>query len=617
MPSKEYLNGSIAYPRRPAARKGPLTVALIGALIILIILLSFSSVSDISNTAKALGRPSIPRPKLPSLPNIHNPFRQAAHEPPIQRNSTSGEAKWFSDWKWLNPFSSSITLDENRSVLPPLRTRPPIYTFYDTETGKTEETKSAESKLLLIWRRAWWAQGFKPVILGRAEAMNNPLFETLQVKKLDLALETEIMRWLAWGHMGSGILANWLVLPMGPYDDHLLSYLRRARYPRLTRYESLGSGLFSGDKTSVDAAISITLKSGKIDSDGLKTFLEAVPDPDIFFVDPKPSSIAFYETSTITTSYKPVADALLTKQSSGLLSLAQLITSHLHTSFLNTFSSGLAIISPHVSTSAVLNIPALSIAHALTTCPKSPIPMSCPPNAPKCRPCDPSVPLPVTYPATYRNTSALYTIGTIPHPYTLAIIFNKSAEITVRHVRRETERDPWLFAVTKETLGKEIAGPARIVTFKEDVASGWGAAHGIWSTAEREWAERDLEWHFGFELPPVKIITNKSKDDFSTLQPLLSTITPTVSTKDLALQSSLLSAAKGIVQTKSDKATQKRRMRDVVEAWNLADMEAWRFVRAFEARGRVERLKWEEEERKYVGGEEGEGRGEGWGRWFD
>jgi hypothetical protein len=59
-------------------------------------------------------------------------------------------------------------------------------------------------------------------------------------------------------------------------------------------------------------------------------------------------------------------------------------------------------------------------------------------------------------------------------------------------------------------------------------------------------------------------------------------------------------------------------LRGAIEAWNLADTEAWRFARAFLARSRVERLKWEEEEKKYAGGAGAErGKSEGWGRWFD
>jgi hypothetical protein len=37
-----------------------------------------------------------------------------------------------------------------------------------------------------------------------------------------------------------------------------------------------------------------------------------------------------------------------------------------------------------------------------------------------------------------------------------------------------------------------------------------------------------------------------------------------------------------------------------VEAWNLADTEIWRFVRAFGARKAMERAKWAEEEERFL-----------------
>src|ERR1700712_1396219 len=82
----------------------------------------------------------IPLPKIPKTlrPSILRPFRQAAHPPPVIKNSTSGEASWYSNWDWLSPFSSSVTLDENRSLLPPLIDRPPIYTYYDHTLEKDD-----------------------------------------------------------------------------------------------------------------------------------------------------------------------------------------------------------------------------------------------------------------------------------------------------------------------------------------------------------------------------------------------------------------------------------------------------------------------------------------------
>ncbi|MCJ1397789.1 hypothetical protein MMC11_000985 [Xylographa trunciseda] len=618
MSAKAYPKNASAYPQISSPKRGPLVVFLTGALLF-VLFISTSSVSDASAAVKVAKEhangPGISRPKLTALlPDVRYPFRQAAHEPPVQRNSTSGEAKWYSDWKWMNPFSSTITLDEHRSVLPPPAARPPIYTFYNTENEKTEEVRAAESKLLLTWRRAWWAQGFKPVILGRAEAMKNPLYETLQVKELTPALEAELMRWLAWGHMGSGVLANWLLLPMGAYDDHLLSYLRRGQYPRLTRYENLGSGLYSGDQPSIQAAIAIVLQSRKLT--GAKSILEATSDPDMFAVDPKPSDLAFYDPGSLTALYKPITDALLTNQAQGLTLLLSLISSHLHTNFLNNYPSGFAVLSPHGSQSAVIFSQALAIAHSLNTCTESPVPRSCPPNMPACTPCSP---LKINYPRSKSNDTTLFNIGTIPHPYTLAVLLAQRPDITVKYIRRDTERDRWLQIVTRDTLGTKLGGTNRIVSLKEEVAGETSAARGIWMTAEQNLQWRDLEWHFGFELPRADVSVQDVAASGTNVQMKMftSSMKPQAPTEEaLVQQKDIFAKAKQAI-SKAGKAGDKVDMKEVVEAWNLADTEAWRFVRAYEARGKMEWTSWEEEERKFIGGDDEEERGEGWGRWFD
>ncbi|MCJ1350097.1 MAG: hypothetical protein MMC33_000078 [Icmadophila ericetorum] len=610
---------TLAYPRqRTILRRGPVIITLTFGVIIFLLFASSSSILD----------PGGRRLHTPSLPSLPSPFGPAAHKPPVQKNSTSGDAAWFDDWKWLNPFSSSITFDETRSVLPPKRTRPPIYTYYDAEQEKDENLKAAENKLLLIWRRAWWAQGFKPIVLGKAEAMKNPMFETFQMHDINGTLEFEMMRWLAWDHMGTGILVNWLVLPMGPFDDNLLSYLRKGQYPKLTYYERMDSGIFTGEQKQIEAALSAAISSD--DLGRAKTMLEAVPSTsEIFDIDNKPASIASYDSLTIETNYKSIFEKLNDDEASGYESLATLITSHLHNTFINSFTSGLSILAPHVAKSTILTAQAIALANTLRTCPPSPLPYSCPPNKSKCTPCDPASLMPIKYSSPYQNSSSIYTIGTIPHPLTLVSLFaNTTAlELTTRYIRRESPRDPWLAAVTEETLGFKISGPARIVPFKEDVASVNGAARTLWLPAEREWTEKDMEWHFGFSLSSS---TNSSASLSSALktslsptpdsilfQPLITALKPVPepSPSDLARQAELLANAKKAVKQESRSRTGNGGVRDVVEAWNLADTEAWRFVRAFAARGRVETEQWLEEERKFAGGE-GAGSGSG-GRWWD
>ncbi|MCJ1299596.1 hypothetical protein MMC08_002388 [Hypocenomyce scalaris] len=612
-----YTRGqSEAYPVQRPPRRQCLRTAAVTLFIILVFIIfasssvpSVPSVAQLSDSAKDAAQ-YVHRPKMPKLgvPSMHNPFRQAAHEPPQQANSTSGEAKWFNDWKWLNPFSSSITLDENRSVLPPLRTRPPIYTFYDTSKEKDAATKEAENQLLLIWRRAWWAQGFRPVVLGKAEAVNNPLYESLQAKHLAPELESDLLRWLAWGHMGTGILANWLVVPMGPYEDNLVSYLRRGSYPKLTRYESFRSGLFSGDKVAINAALAQTIDSPELEAS--RSFLEAA-DPSIFAVDPVPAAIAFYDSATISSRYKAVTDQILESHALGLKSLGELITSHLQTTFQNDFPSGIAVLKPLPVHSTALIHPALSLANSLARCPKSPIPASCPPNRPKCQPCNPDKPMSITTPSVSRNTSTLYTIGIIPHPYTLATLLLQKSDITTPQIRRETKRDPWLLAVTSEVLGKDYSGPARIVKFKESVASEWGESHSLWFTDQRNLTTSNLDWHFGFPLPRGENDEHPHEIPVSYPPPEASEkFIPLPNERELANEKKLLATARDRLKSREAKDG----IREVVEAWNMADTEAWRFVRAYAARERVERQKWEDEEKGFAGAEER--RGEGWGGWF-
>lgn len=580
---------SNAYPRpKPSPRRAIRFVSVAAAVLFILFVLLTSS-------------------PVPATVSSFTVFRPTAHQPPVQPNSTSGDAKWYSGWEWHNPFSFSVTQDETRSVLPPLTTRPPIYAFYDTDLDKNEATKSAEAKLLLIWRRAWWAQGFKPVILGRAEAEKNPLYEIMQGASMEKSLETEFVRWLAWGTMGTGILANWLALPMGAYDDNLLSYLRRGDYPNLTRYEGLGVGLFSGRKANINEAVAKAIKSPKLSA--FKTILDAIP-PNGFSVEPKPQAIAFYESSSMAELYKPLVTTLSEDKPAGLLELAQLVTSHLHLTFLNTFPAGITILTPYESDSSLLTLPATHIARALATCPSSPVPSSCPPNHSRCTPCSTTS---ISTAEFHSNSSNIFTIGTIPHPYTLTSLLARTKDVTIRYIRRNTDRDRWLSAVTQTTLGKEIGGPSRIVTFKETVASEWGTARGLWMTENGSPSPRDLEWRMGFALRNSSSLFSSSDIPTITTSSSASKNDIMLAEKSTSLQRELIASSLEIVNKGKGPA---KRTRDAVEAWNMADTEAWRFVRAFAAREVVERKRWEAEERRYAGGNEENDKGDGWRRWI-
>ena len=546
-------------------------------------------------------------PAKQAVTDIHLFHHTPTHKPQPQKNSTSGDVHWFSDLKWLKPFSSSITLDDDRSLLPPLTSRPHIYTYYNAQAEKDEKIRTAESQLLLIWRRAWWAQGFRPVVLGPSEAKNHYRYDSVKSKTLAPQLEADLMRWLAWGHMGKGILANWLCLPMSTRDDQVLTFLRAGEYPKLTRYDGFSSGLFAGDQEAVNAAIKEVLdKTESKDS-------RAVVDIATFDVEKTPSSLAFYDATTISQQYNQVADHLTKNKAEALGWLAELITSHLHLTFLNHFLHGFAVLTPYPSKSHLLTHTAYSLAKALRTCPSSPISSACPPNEPKCKPCSSDTAPPILTPDVYTNASSIYFIGTLPHPYTFASLLSKTKDLTTRHIRRDTDRDRWLEQVTKLSLGKDIGGPSRLVGFKGSVAGEKGAARGFWMIDTPPPCRKDLEYHFGFTLPAF----NVSEE---TLPPMLegpidhepSKREKKAREKDLQLQKDLIEAAKEVVDQKK-KRKEKGGVKEMVEAWNLADTEGWRFVRAYRARERVQRDKWEQEERRFAGGEAIEG---GW-RWFD
>lgn len=490
-------------------------------------------------------------------------------------------------------------------MLPKSKPRSPIYTFYDADAEKEEKTKAAENKLLLLWRRAWWAQGFRPVILGRSEAMNNPLYEKVQAHKLKPQLEADLVRWLAWGQMGTGILANWLVLPMGHHHDPVLSHLRGGEYTKVTGYERVGGGLYSGEKNAINDAIAEALKAPTLES---SNSLSDVLAPATISVDPEPDAIAFYDANANAEHYKIITTKLADDKASGLRSLAQLITSHLHLTFLNSFVDGFSVLTPFSDNAHILTEHAIALADALRACPPSPVPSSCPPNRKDCTPCSNIKPPPVRTPEYFTNSSTVYTIGTVPHPFTLASLMANNKEITTRHIRRDTERDPWLFAITQKTLDRKISGYSRIVKFKETVAGESGIARGLWMSEDAPPAHKELEYHFGFELASF----NVTAPDPENLP--LSKKEKKLVDRTMRLQKEFLANAKLVLKEQRGK-DEKTGVREMVEAWNLADTEAWRFVRAFAARERVERTKWEEEERAFAGAEEG--REEGWGKWFD
>ncbi|KJX93888.1 hypothetical protein TI39_contig4244g00022 [Zymoseptoria brevis] len=613
----------LANPFSYLPRRLQIVVSLTGAILLCIVFLGTSRTDDFDPYLnKVPYGPRLQGGVHQAIDNaqhvvdrLPNPFGTPAHKPPPeQENSESGEARWYSDWKWRSPFSSDTTLDEDRAVLPPLKERPPVYTYYDSsDRRKDEKSKRAELELLLIWRRAWWAQGFRPVILSKSEAINNPLYQTVQGTKLHAGLEHELFRWLAWGNMGTGILANFLALPMASYNDPLLSFLRRGEYPTLASYEGLGSGLYVGTKEEVAAALTEAIGSPAFKSAKL---LDQALGAGTVKVESNPGSIAFYGIATLKEKYEPIK-ALLDAEHIGeaMELLPDLINSHLHLTWQNLFPKGIAVLKPIPESTTALIEPAIEIARNLSQCPLSSIPTSCPPNNPKCRPCVANKVL-ISTPKVFRNDSSLFTIGTVPHPYTIQSLVRQidSKAMNVRFIRRETKRDIWIQAATKELLGTGLSAFARLSPFKSAVASDFGSACSLWLTAEhppdmkKEQDAAELDWVFGFRIPRETIPSGKSETPVPGPErrpppPKAEFGDGPVPTKgDLQQERTLYEKAKaGLTDGAKPGVQLAEGIKAAIEAWNVADTEAWKFVRAYDARRRMERRQWQKEESAFTG----------------
>ncbi|PSK36134.1 Plasma membrane fusion protein prm1 [Elsinoe australis] len=547
-----------------------------------------------------------------------NPFRAPAHKPPPeQANSTSGDISWLGDWKWKNPFSSSIAYDD-RAVLPPEEPRTAIYTYYDGDSKKDKAEKEAEHELLLTWRKAWWAKGFRPVVLGRPEAINNPLYRSMQALKLDPELETDLLRWLAWGNMGTGILSNWLAFPMCDYDHSMLQFLRSGEFPYLTRYKNLETGFFVGSKKEINAAVKAALDTKQMPQG--KTLVDIMPKAN-FKVESDNNAIAYYSVNNLKKTYKQVFEKLQDNPATGRNTLRALIESHLHSTWQSIFPDGIAVLRPIPEAMTAATRPALELAGNLTTCLETSLPSSCPPNIPKCKTCMTSQSMPIDSPKVYFNSTKLFTIGTVPHPYTTQALIKHEPIPTLKFLRRSTERDSFILALTSAELGDGRSSYERIVYMKDAIASESGKAHSLWLTAERQfdthWRE-DLSWILGFPIATGPPDTGKSETPVPgperRPQPKKPKFIPKKmpDEKGVEREKVLVEESRAWLRKKQTKA--ERRMKEAVEAWNMADKELWSFVRAFAAQRRMERIKWEEEERKFAGAG-GETRGS-WGRWF-
>jgi hypothetical protein len=602
-----------------------LSLSIMAIICITTLTSSIPSPPSLSAYDRKISIPHIPHiPHVPHVPDSvsqsrFNPFRQASHPPPRQQKDNYGGSSWWADWKWLSvPFSSSLTLDEDRAILPPMKERPPIYCYYDPTIKKPADEKDAESDLLLTWRRAWWAQGFRPVILSAAEARNNPSYHELQtVGDMSAELKADLMRWLAWDTMDGGLLSHYTLLPVGPRDDPMLTFLRRGEYPQITRWQHLENGLFAASKAGVTAAIRVIMDPSSLKG---KADVKSAVKEEAFKIEKYDESLAYYSAETIEKKYGKIAELAKKSRAAGLRSLNTLINSHLQISWQNSFPKGIEVLKPLPAHSTTMISKALKLAQSLAWCAETPMPASCPPNKPKCTPCVSMTPMRVWTPSRYHNSTKHFTIGTVPHPWTTATVTNMREEIDLAWIRRESTRDAWLSAVTQSLLGTGVSGDIRVVNLKQIIAGPFAPSYSLWLTAEQDMPE-DIDWYFGFAIP------KHAMDNGKTLSPVPAERLhhddedpdiangPVATSDEIAREPHFLDLAKQTAKLTRD--SPEKKLRTSLEAWNLGDTEAWKFTRAFQARRAMERAEWEEDERKYSAGSGSEKGRSSWNRWQD
>jgi hypothetical protein len=155
-------------------------------------------------------------------------------------------------------------------------------------------------------------------------------------------------------------------------------------------------------------------------------------------------------------------------------------------------------------------------------------------------------------------------------------------------------RDAWITTVTKELLGTGLPSAARLLRFKEAVAGEFAPARSLWIQAEKP-VRDGIDYHFGFAVPKPGMGTGESET------PVLGPgrrpkpahdvdDRPVATAADLETEPALLERAKKMGRSKDRRD---RAVRNAIEAWSLADPEAWKSARAFLTRAHVERLNWE------------------------
>ncbi len=455
----------------------------------------------------------------------------------------------------LRSFKRQRSYTDIELDMPSLIPRCPIYTFHDTDTTSSTD----ELEVIAVWRKAFWAAGFRPIVLSTQDSQKHPKYANVLEKVKDEKPPTLLLKWLAWSVVGGGILTDWTVIPfMYEMKNPSLYLLQSCTFDALAiqRYENFGESILMGANGPVANFLERLLAVEDFNSLDLLTF-----GGDDFQVLATPSDLAYYSPDIIVSRYENME----------LRQLAVLINAHLHQAMLLAFPEKILVVNPFFEISKILVFPALRIARQLARCPSSPLKSSQSPLHQYDTPCEVRK-HPVAYAQGITNSTKSIQLLTVAHPLTYLWLKQKRAKVQPSFVRRHTDRDSWMVATTRDISPAGVGAEKRLTILKRALISQSVAI--LAATWEESWDENDVSGVLGFSLPPISF-----EDE----------IIDGEGTRKYADNVTLLSEAK---KTVLGLDAESLRQRAFVEAWNLADTGMWRFVQLIVKNANDERRAW-------------------------
>src|ERR1700738_438952 len=220
-------------------------------------------------------------------------------------------------------------------------------------------------------------------------------------------------------------------------DNSQFELLQSSKFTALTAYSMTGDRVVYGSRQEFQKVIDhVYTESAQFNTDS--------PAPDrqifdtassLFKVQPAFEGIALYSQLEVAKLYPTLSPSLL----------PTLINAHLHEHFIRTHSV-LTVLDP-VDNSRLdpFHQRASVMAKSIAACPVSPLPGSCPPNLPRCKPCKPGTI--VRSRSLEKISQSSFLIAMVPHPYTYLSYVHQKSNLDSPFVRG-TRRDDWVQSVT-------------------------------------------------------------------------------------------------------------------------------------------------------------------------